>query len=69
MQFRKTLSNEPSSESLAENELDDAFAGVKFVPDPTIGRAECLLETPKGIVKSLIEENLERVSQALQRSH
>ena len=62
MQFRKTL---PSG----QEELDSVFAGVKFVPDPNIGRAECLLETPKGIVKSLIDENLERVSQALQRAH
>ena len=62
VQFRKTLPN-------GQEELDGAFAGVKFVPDPNIGRAECLLETPKGIVKSLIDENLERVSQALQRAH
>ncbi|OHB76727.1 MAG: hypothetical protein A2Z25_20755 [Planctomycetes bacterium RBG_16_55_9] len=44
---------------------DSAFAGVTFVPDPNIGRAECLLETPKGIIQSLIDENLERISQAL----
>ncbi|MEJ2703297.1 MAG: FliH/SctL family protein [Sedimentisphaerales bacterium] len=60
--FRETLPN-------GQEGLDGTFAGVKFVPDPNIGRAECLLETPKGIVKSLIDESLERVSQALQRTH
>jgi hypothetical protein len=28
-------------------------------------RAECLLETPKGIVESLIDEHLERIGKAL----
>ena len=51
-----------------QNEQDGAFIGTKFVSDPKIERAECLLETPKGIVKSLIAENLERISQALQRA-
>ena len=51
-----------------QNEQDGAFIGIKFVSDPKIKRAECLLETPKGIVKSLIAENLERIGQALQRA-
>jgi flagellar biosynthesis/type III secretory pathway protein FliH len=41
------------------------LVGVKLVPDPNIGRAECLVESPKGIVKSLIDENLDRVGKAL----
>jgi flagellar biosynthesis/type III secretory pathway protein FliH len=51
-----------------QDEKDSAFAGVKFVSNPNIGRAECLLETPKGVVKSLIDENLERISQALKKA-
>jgi flagellar biosynthesis/type III secretory pathway protein FliH len=42
--------------------------GVQFVPDSNIGRAECLLESPKGIIKSLIDENLERIGKALTRA-
>ncbi len=41
------------------------FEGIKFIADPTIGRAECLVENPKGITKFLIDENLERISKAL----
>lgn len=44
------------------------FDGVKFVADPAIGRAECLVESPKGITKFLIEENLERISKALMKA-
>jgi flagellar biosynthesis/type III secretory pathway protein FliH len=41
------------------------LAGIKFILDPNIGRAECLLESPKGIIESLIDEHLERISDAL----
>ncbi len=53
--------------ALQQDDRNGAFVGIKFVSDPKIGRAECLLETPKGIVKSLIDENLERVHQALKK--
>jgi flagellar biosynthesis/type III secretory pathway protein FliH len=56
-----------SQKAMEQSERGDAFVGIKFVSDPQIGRAECLLETPKGIVKSMIDENLERVSQALKK--
>ena len=42
------------------------LSDVKFVSDPNIGRAECLLETPKGIIESLIDERLERIGKALE---
>lgn len=48
-----------------QDEPNNALAGIKLVPDPNIGRAECLLETPKGIVESLIDEHLERIGKAL----
>jgi flagellar biosynthesis/type III secretory pathway protein FliH len=43
------------------------LVGIKFVGDPNIGRAECLLETPKGIIESLIDEHLERIGKALKK--
>jgi flagellar biosynthesis/type III secretory pathway protein FliH len=51
-----------------QDETDGALAGIKFVSDPKIGRAECLLESPKGIIESLINEHLERVSKALKKA-
>jgi flagellar biosynthesis/type III secretory pathway protein FliH len=38
---------------------------VKFVADATIGPAECVVETPRGKIESLISEHLEQVERAL----
>ena len=51
-----------------QNEPDGALTDVKFVSDSNIGRAECLLESPKGIVESLINEHLDRISKALKKA-
>jgi flagellar biosynthesis/type III secretory pathway protein FliH len=51
--------------SQQQDEQGSALAGIKFVPDPNIRPAECLLESPKGIIKSLIDEHLERIGKAL----
>jgi flagellar biosynthesis/type III secretory pathway protein FliH len=48
-----------------QHEQSGVLAGIKLIPDPNIGRAECLLESPKGIIKSLIDDNLERIGKAL----
>ena len=50
-----------------QDELGSVLAGVKLVSDPNIGRAECLLESPKGIIESLIDKHLERISEAFKR--
>jgi len=47
---------------------DGAFAGLELAADWSIGRGECLVETPKGIVKAFIEEHLEHISEALQKA-
>jgi len=49
---------------------DDATGtldGIKFAADSNIGRAECLLESPKGIVESLIDGHLEQIGKALEK--
>ena len=46
---------------------DGILAGIKFVADQNIGRAECVLESPKGIIKSLINEHLEQIDKALKQ--
>ena len=48
-----------------QDDSNSDLAGIQFVSDPNIGRAECLLETAKGTVASLIDEHLERIGNAL----
>ena len=54
--------------ALHQEGQDGALDGIQFVSDWSVGRAECLLETPNGIIKSLINENLERIGRALQKA-
>jgi flagellar biosynthesis/type III secretory pathway protein FliH len=80
---KETLKNAPSHQDLIvhlnpddltqfekvkQNGTGNAFAGIKFVPDQKIGRAECLLESPKGIIESLIDEHLEQIGRALTKT-
>ena len=44
------------------------LASVKLVADPGIGLAECVVETPKGKVESLIDGHLEQVARALSKA-
>lgn len=57
VQCQKTQQDEPNS----------TLSGIKFVADPSIGRAECRLDTPKGIIKSFINEHIEKVAEALKK--
>ena len=41
------------------------LAGVELGADQNIERAECVLESPKGIIKSMIDEHLEQISKVL----
>ena len=52
-----------------QDQSGGVLAGIKLIPDPNIGRAECLLESPKGIIKSLIDDNLERIGKALEKAN
>ena len=47
---------------------DSILASVKLVADPGIGPAECVVETPKGKVESLIDGHLEQVARALNKA-
>jgi len=53
-------------QQLQRGNPDGPFAELVFAADWSIGRGECLVETPKGIVKSFVEEHLERISEMLQ---
>ena len=80
---KETLKNAPTHQDLtvhlnpedlavcqkAQADKDSGnLADIKFVADPNIGRAECVLESPKGIIKSLIEEHLEQIGKALEKA-
>ncbi len=54
-------------QKLQQNDEAGDLAGVKFVADANIERAECLLESPKGIIASAIDEQLERIAEALKK--
>jgi flagellar biosynthesis/type III secretory pathway protein FliH len=52
-----------------QDEPGGVLSGIKLIPDSSIGRAECMLESPKGIIKSLIEDSLERIGKALEKAN
>ncbi len=54
-------------QKLQQSDKAGDLAGVKFVADANIERAECLLESPKGIITSAIDEQLERIAEALKK--
>lgn len=57
----------PRCQQYQQENPDSPFAALEFAADWNVGRSECLVETPKGIVKSFIEEHLERIGEALQK--
>ena len=82
--IKEALKNAPSSQDVIvhlnpedlekyqkaqRDEPGSVLTGIKLIPDPNIGRAECLLESPKGIIKSLIDDNLERIGKALGKAN
>jgi flagellar biosynthesis/type III secretory pathway protein FliH len=55
----------PQCQRLQHDHPDGPLAGLEFVADWSIARADCLVETPKGIIKSFVEQHLERIGEAL----
>ncbi len=55
-------------QKVQQDDSTGALSGIKFVADPKIGRAQCLLETPKGIIESVIDEHLEQIGKALEKA-
>jgi flagellar biosynthesis/type III secretory pathway protein FliH len=43
----------------------EATDNIKLVADPSLGAAQCIVETPKGKIESLIDGHLEQVERAL----
>ncbi len=57
----------PRCQELQKENPQSPLAELEFTADWNIGRGECLVETPKGIVRSFVEEQLEHISEALQK--
>jgi flagellar biosynthesis/type III secretory pathway protein FliH len=58
----------PQCQQLQQQHPDGQFAGLNLVADWGVARADCLIETPKGIVRSFVEEHLDRIAEALEKA-
>jgi flagellar biosynthesis/type III secretory pathway protein FliH len=81
---REAIKNTPSNENLVvhvnpedltllrlacgKSDRGDNLEGVKLFADTKIGRAECLVESPKGLIESRINEQLEQIANALKKA-
>ncbi|HOK94936.1 MAG TPA: FliH/SctL family protein [Anaerohalosphaeraceae bacterium] len=52
-----------------QQEHPSAAEGIQLTADASLGRAECVVESPRGIVSYLINEQLEQVGKALAKTH
>ena len=55
-------------QQLQQETPDSSFAELNLVADWAVARAGCQIETPKGIVRSFVEEHLGRIAEALERA-
>ncbi len=55
-------------QQLQEEHPNSQFAELEFTADWGIAAADCLIETPKGIVRSFVAEHLDRIGEALERA-
>jgi len=53
---------------LQEENPNSQFAELEFTADWGIAPADCLIETPKGIVRSFVAEHMDRIGEALERA-
>ena len=58
----------PQCQQLQQQHPDGQFAELDLVADWGVARADCLIETPKGIVRSFVEEHLDRIGEALKKA-
>lgn len=58
----------PLCQQWQQDNPNGQFADLNFVADWSVARADCLVETPKGVVKSFVADHLARVADALERA-
>ena len=54
-------------QDIQKEQASHSSEGIEFIADSAVGPAECILESPKGILKLSIEENLERIAKAFEK--
>ncbi|MHC4517788.1 MAG: FliH/SctL family protein [Planctomycetota bacterium] len=59
----------PRCQQLQQEQSEGQFAELDLVADWGVAQADCLIETPKGIVRSFVEEQLGRIAEALEKAH
>ncbi|MCU0916321.1 MAG: flagellar assembly protein FliH [Planctomycetes bacterium] len=57
----------PRCQQLQQEAPQGAFGEIEFTADWSIGRGECLVETSKGVIRSFIDEHLDRIAEALEK--
>lgn len=58
----------PRCQQLQQEQADSPFAELNLVADWAVAQAGCLIETPKGVVRSFVEEHLGRIGEALEKA-
>jgi flagellar assembly protein FliH len=58
----------PRCQQLQQETPQGPLAELELVADWNIGRGECLVETPKGVIRSFLEEHLDRIREAIERA-
>lgn len=53
-------------QEVSQDHANELPSDISLVGDPLIGRAECVVETKKGVVEYYIDEHLKQISQALE---
>ncbi len=54
--------------NIQQDGASDTLKGVNLVADPNTAPAQCMIETPKGIIQFFIDEQLEQISKALEKA-
>lgn len=51
--------------AMQEQDGDTAVSAAEYIADPGVGRAECIVETPKGSIESYLDEHLVKIEEAI----
>ena len=54
--------------NIQQDGASDALKGINLVADPNIEPAQCMIETPKGVIQSFIDEQLDEIGKALEKA-
>jgi len=54
--------------AIQQNDSDAMLNNLKLLPDPNLGDAECVVDTPNGTVEAIISKHLEEISKALDQT-